>query len=177
MRIWSAHVRKLALTIAPASPRARLARNAGEGRDDARACPHGSRETSRHLRIAAAPPTVVDRNLQNAQPRPRRAHLHFEIPSIGELAHGELEQGVTPDCAQRAHIGVAHAVKPPHAPTGHATGSELMPGDASLLALAARARSEHEIAAAGPDRLDPGGEAARGGGARPRPEKQQRGLP
>src|SRR5215470_19645570 len=36
-----------------------------------------------------------------------------------------------------------------------------MPGDASLLAPAAGARSEHEIVAAGPDRLDQGGDAAR----------------
>src|SRR5437899_5215297 len=115
MRIWSAHVRKLALTIAPASPRARLARNAGEGRDDARACPHGSRETSRHLRIAAAPPTVVDGNFQDAQPRSGGAHLHFDIPSIGELAHCELEQRLTPDRPQRAHIRVPNAIEEPHA--------------------------------------------------------------
>ena len=31
---------------------------------------------------------IVDRNLQNAQPGSRRAHLHFDIPSIGQLAHG-----------------------------------------------------------------------------------------
>src|SRR5262249_57372434 len=36
-----------------------------------------------------------------------------------------------------------------------------MPGDASLLALTARARSEHEIVAAGPDRLDQLDDAAR----------------
>src|ERR1700730_18478260 len=150
--IRSAHVRKLARTIAFALPPARLALNAGEGREDARACPHGPRVTCRHPRIAAAPATIVDRNLQDAQPRSRRAHLHFEIPSIGELAHGELEQRLAPDRPQRAHIGVAHAVKEPHAPTGHATGSELMPGDTSLLPPAARARYEHEIAAGGPGR-------------------------
>src|SRR5262249_11438587 len=145
----SSHVRKLALTIVSAPPPARLAGNAGKCRNDARAGAHGPHETSRHFRIAAAPPTVVDRNLQDAQPCSGSAHLHFEIPSIGELAHCELEQGITPDRPQRAHIRVAHAVKKPHAPTGQATGRELMPGDASPLALAARARSDDEIAAAG----------------------------
>src|SRR5215831_15718152 len=40
-----------------------------------------------------------------------------------------------------------------------------MPGDASPLALAARARSDDEIVAAGADRLDQGGDAARVVGA------------
>src|SRR5438034_6516268 len=38
---------------------------------------------------------------------------------------------------------------------------QLMPGDASGLASAARARCDHEIVAAGPDRLDQTGDAAR----------------
>src|SRR5262249_52644211 len=64
-----------------------------------------------------------------------------------------------------AHIRVPHAVKEPHAPPGQATGRELMPGDAPPFALAARTRSQHEIVAAGPDRLDQGGDAARNVGA------------
>src|SRR5262249_21901084 len=160
MRIRSSHLRKLALTIVSAPPPARLARNAGEGRDDARACVHGSAETSGHLRTAAAPPTVVDWNLQNAQTRSGGAHLHFDIPSIGQLAHPELEQRLAPDRPQGAHIRIAHPVKKPHAPAGQATGGELMPGDASPLALAARARSNHEIAAAGADRLDQRGDGS-----------------
>src|SRR5262249_41514202 len=135
----SSHVRKLALTIVSAPPPARLAGNAGKGRDDARACAHGPHETSRHLRISAAPPTVVDRNLQDAQPCSGGAHLHFEIPSIGELAHRELEQGITPDRPQRAHPRVPHPEKKPHAPPREVPGRALMTGDAPLLALAARA--------------------------------------
>src|SRR6266496_2095955 len=42
---------------------------------------------------------------------------------------------------------------------------ELMPGDASGLAIATRARSDHEIIAAGPDRLDQAGDACRVVGA------------
>src|SRR5262249_48031882 len=73
----------------------------------------------------------------------------------------KLQQGLSPDRAQRAHIRILHAVKKPHAPTGEAPGGELMPADTAGLAIAARARSDHEIVAAGPDGLDQPGNAAR----------------
>ena len=68
---------------------------------------------------------------------------------------------MTPDGAKGAHIGIAHPVKEPHAPTGEASRRQLMPGDASRLALAARTRSDHEVVAAGADRLDQPGDILR----------------
>src|SRR2546430_3737624 len=131
----------------------RLDGDSRNGREDARAGPTGSEEPPRPLGLAAAPPTIIDGNLQEAQPRSRRAHLHFKIPSIGQLAHSELEQRIAPDRTKRAHVRIACTVKEPHGPTRQAPRRELMPGDASGLAIAARARSDYEIIAAGPDRL------------------------
>src|SRR5262249_61154564 len=57
--------------------------------------------------------------------------------------------------------GIAPLVWEPHAPPGGAPGRQLMPGDASRLALAAGARSDHEVVAAGADRLDQPGDIFR----------------
>src|SRR4029077_1763913 len=138
--------------IAPAQ--SRFGGNAGKGREDAHAGPNRSDETSRNLGIAAAPPMVIGGNLQYAQSRSRRSHLHLEIPSVGQLADSKLHERVAPDRTQGAHVRITHAVKKSHAPTGDPPGRELVPGDASGLAIAAGARRDDEIVTAGPDGLD-----------------------
>ena len=40
-----------------------------------------------------------------------RAHLHFEVPAVGHLAHAEAEQCVAADRAHRSHVGIAHAIE------------------------------------------------------------------
>src|SRR5258706_11708358 len=154
MRIWSPHVRELVPAIAPGPRPTCLARNAGEGRDDARAGPNRANKASRHFGIAAASPSVIDRNFQNAQSRARRSHLHFDVPAVRQLSHSEWEARVSPNGTQGAHVSIAHAVKAPHAPTGEASRRQLMPGDASRLTPAARARPDHKIVATRSDRLD-----------------------
>src|SRR5262245_16379704 len=137
--------------IAPA--RSRFAGNAGKGGEDARARSNRSDKASRDFGTAAAPPVIIGGNLQDAQPRSRRPHLHLEIPAIGQLAHSKLHERVAPDRTQGAHVRILHAVKKPHAPTGDTPGRELVPGDASRLAITACARCDEEIVAVGPDRL------------------------
>ena len=139
----------------------RLGRDPHEGRDNACARANAAGQASRHLRVAAAAATIIDRNLQDAQPRAGGAHLHLDIPAVAQLAHAKREQGIAPDRAKRAHVGVANAIKEPHAPAGQAPGRELVPGDAAGLALAARARSDDEIAMPGADRLDQPGDRLR----------------
>ena len=55
---------------------------------------------------------VLD-TLENAQTCPRGAHLHLDIPSVGFLAHSEPNEGVAPNGAKRAHVGITHAVEQP----------------------------------------------------------------
>src|SRR5258707_423877 len=95
--------------IAPAQ--SRFAGNADKGREDARARPNRSDQASRDFGIAAAPPMVIGGNLQDAQPRSRRSHLHLEIPAIGQLAHSKLHQRVAPDRTQGAHVRIPYPVK------------------------------------------------------------------
>jgi hypothetical protein len=100
----------------------------------------------------AAP--IGDRHFQHAQARTRHPHLHFQIPTIGELAHAEPEQRVAADGTERAHVGIAHAVEQPRQNTGDAAGDKLVPGHAARLARAAGARSNDEVIGAGADRRD-----------------------
>src|SRR5215471_7558485 len=125
--------------------------DADEGRYDACAGAERARQAARDLRPAAAATAVVDRDFQNAQPRARGAHLHLDVPAVAELAHSQREQGVAPNGAEGAHVGIAHAIEKSHAEAGEAAGGELMPRDASGCAAPARTRPDREIVATGAD--------------------------
>ena len=61
---------------------------------------------------------------------------------------------VAADGAERAHIGIAHAVEQLGQPAGDEPGDNLVRRHAARLALAARARGDDEIASAGANRRD-----------------------
>ena len=98
-----------------------------------------------NLRHAAAPAAVIDRHFQNAQARGRDAHLHFEIPAIGFLAHAEAAQLRDAHGAERRHVGEAHAIDEPHQRAGEVAGDELLRRHAAGFAVAAQARAHDEI--------------------------------
>jgi hypothetical protein len=104
--------------------------------------------------LPAEAAAIADRHFQDAQARTRRSHLHFQIPTVGELAHAELQQRVAADGSKRAHVGIAHAVKQPGQNAGDAAGGKLVPGHAAWLAHAAGARGDDEVVRAGADRRD-----------------------
>ena len=117
------------------------------------------REIARDLGGAAAAAAIGHRNFEDAQAGAGGAHLHLDVPAIGHLAHAEREQRVAADRAERAHVGVAHAVEQPHAEPGEKARRELVPRHAAGLARAAQPRADDEVASAGADRRDERGDA------------------
>ncbi len=132
-----------------------------EGGDDPHAGAQGAGQASRHLRVAAAAAAIVDRDLQDTQARTRGAHLHLDVPTIGQFAHVQRQQRLASDGAERAHVGVAHTVEQAHAEARDPAGRQLVPGDAAGLAPPARARADDEIEMVGADRLDQRGDRRR----------------
>jgi hypothetical protein len=137
-----------------AACRGGLRRHPREGGDDAAPRADGPGQAARDLRGAADPAAAGHRDLEHAQARPRRAHLHLEVPAVGELAHAQVQQRVAPDRAERAHVGVAHAVECLDHPAGEVARGDLVPSHAARLASAAGPRADDEVVAAGADRRD-----------------------
>ena len=144
-----------------------LARYPHERRHDPCTGAQRAAKTAGDLRAAAAAAAIRHRHLEDAQPRPRRPHLHLDVPAVGHLAHVEREQRVAADGAERAHVRVAHAIQQPHAVAGGETGADLVPGDAAGLALAAHARADHEVVA--PDWIGATSAAMLAGSSAPSP--------
>src|SRR4051812_16939848 len=119
-----------------------------------RAGDKGSAQRSGDLGFAARPTTMIDRNFQNAQRGPRRAHLHFEVPSVGRLFHSQDLESVAPDGTKGAHIGIRNRIEQPQQPSGDAAGNDLLEVHAAALALPARAGPDDEILFAPPDWVD-----------------------
>src|SRR5438876_10468067 len=88
---------------------------------------------------------MIHRHFQNAQSLSRCAHLHLEIPSVGFLLHPESIQRLPPDRPERTHVGVANTIEKSQKNAGNAAGEDLLEVHASRFALAARARTDHEI--------------------------------
>ena len=111
-------------------------------------------EVARYLRHPAGPPAMRHRQLDDAQPGPRRAHLHFQVPAVGHLAHAEAEQHVAADRAHRSHVGIAHAIKHTKRGADRVSGEQLMGVHAAPLAHSASPRADREIRATLGDRRD-----------------------
>src|SRR5436305_2521922 len=107
---------------------------AKERRSDLPARLRASFQTARHLRATTRAVTMADRDFQNPHPRSRRAHLHFEIPSICLFAHPEAIERVAPDRPQRAHIRISDTVERVHGPSCEVAGHELLNAHAAVLA-------------------------------------------
>src|SRR5438132_116463 len=102
-----------------------------------------------------------DRQLDDAQASPRRAHLHLQVPAIARLTHAELDQRVAPYRAKRSHIGIADAIQQAQRPADRIPGEDLVGAHAVRLAGAAGTRTDHEIGAALGDRRDQFGDQLR----------------
>ena len=111
--------------------------------------------------LAAAAPAIGDRQFDDAKPGARHPHLHFQIPAVSHLAHAERQQGVAADGAERAHVGVAHAVEQFRQPAGKEPGEKLMRRHAAGFALAAGARGDDEIGSPGAQRRHQGRDGGR----------------
>ena len=102
-----------------------------------------------------------DRQLDDAQASPRRAHLHLKVPAIARLAHAEPDQRVAPYRAKRSHIGIADAIQEPQRGTDRIAGEDLVGAHAVRLAGTAGARSDDEIGPSLGDRRDQFGDQLR----------------
>src|SRR6266496_4773085 len=85
---------------------------------------------------------------------PRSVPETFDIPSVGWLAHAKSVQRIALDGAKWAHVGVTNTVKHSQNQAGHSPRNNLLEIHATRLALAARARTDHEIMRAVYDWID-----------------------
>ena len=110
--VWTTNVLVAGVPICPRGPgsrgRRRHPHNVATIRAAARSVPRNDPATFDSPTGTAA---IRQRHLQNAQPGPRRLHLHLDVPAIGHLPHVEPRQRVAADRAEGAHVAVAHAIQ------------------------------------------------------------------
>jgi hypothetical protein len=123
-------------------------------RNDSGTCDKCAAQRSGNFRLSAGPATMIHGNFENAQTRSGGTHLHLDIPSVGWLAHAKSAQRIAPDGAKWAHVGVTNTVKHSQNQAGHSSRNNLLEIHAARLALAARARTDHEIVFSTNDWID-----------------------
>src|SRR5438477_8482176 len=97
---------------------------------------------------------MIDRDLENSKVFSCRAHLHFEIPSVGFSAHAETGQSSRANCAEWAHIRITDSIQEPDERPDQPAGKKLLEIHAPGLALSTGARTDHEIVRTGDDSID-----------------------
>ncbi len=107
-----------------------------------------------HFRFAAGAATMIHWHFQDPEARSRSAHLHLEVPAVSQFLHPELDQRGTSYGAEWAHVRIPDAVEQTKKPAGDATREDLLEIHAARLAFSARARADHKILFAPPDRVD-----------------------
>jgi methyl-accepting chemotaxis protein len=139
----------------------RLHGNARERGHDFPARGQRAAQRTGNFGLAAEAAAIGHRHFQHAQPGAGDAHLHFQIPAVGQFAHAELEQCFAPDGAKRAHVGEAHAIEQAGQPARDQPGRNLVRRHAAGFALTGGARGDDEIVPAGADRSDHRGDCGR----------------
>src|SRR6516164_8616991 len=122
-----------------------LTGDAGQGSADPQSSLDCSRQAAGNLRHAADATAMIHRDLENAQFGAGRPHLHFEVPTIGHLAHAEPKQRLAADRTKRAHVGKTSAVKQTQREAGSVAGNDLMRVHTAGFTAAAGARTNNEI--------------------------------
>jgi hypothetical protein len=100
---------------------------------------------ARHFRNAAPPAAMINRDFYDPTSGSGRAHLHFEIPSIGWLSHMEQAQTVDAHGAEWRHVGKAHAIGDAQEQAGEPASDDLLRRHATRLASTAQARAHNEV--------------------------------
>jgi hypothetical protein len=70
----------------------------------------------------------MDRYFQHAQSGASNTHLHFQVPSVGQLAHVESKKRVASDRSKGAYVGIAHAIEQPDEEASDAARKQLVKG-------------------------------------------------
>ena len=97
---------------------------------------------------------MIHGDFEDPHLRPRYAHLHLEIPTVGRFFHPESFERVAPDDAKRAHVRIPNAIKQTKKRAGDAAGKDLLEIHAARFAFASCPRTDDEILFAAPDWFD-----------------------
>src|SRR5215211_4876583 len=90
-------------------------------------------------------PSIVHWHFQCRHARSCRTHLHLQWPAVSFFPQVETIQGVATNRAEWSHVGGTDAVQDAQEKTNHVTGKNLVKVHAATFALAARARTDHEL--------------------------------
>ena len=135
-------------------------RVAQDGGNDLRARPERPAHGPADLALAH-PRSIVDRHLDDAQPRARGFHLHLDGPAVVAVAHVEPPQRLGRDGAEGAEVRGPRAGQQVHQLHAQPRADDRVPGLGSARTAAEAARADHEVGPAFQDRRDDLGQLAR----------------
>ena len=100
------------------------------------------------------PRPVVDRHLDDAQPRACGLHLHLDGPAVVAVAHVEATQGLGRDRAEGTEVTGSRAGQQVHQGDAEPRAEHRVPGLGARGPPAETARADHEVGATVQDRRD-----------------------
>ena len=142
-----AHESTQAVSTRPAAASTSAVRRQGVAQDrgdDLRARPDRPAHGPADLALSH-PRAVVDRHLDDAQPRARGLDLHLDGPAVVAVAHVEPAQRLGRDGAEGTEVGGARARQQVHQADAQARAEHRVPRLGARGAPAEAARADHEV--------------------------------